>query len=107
MISYSNPVTGMPDPGSIDRSGLVPQLHTMPNGQPVACFYDNHLDMVRIDVTFEAGSAWQDKLLQAGITLRLLTEGTLRSLGCKYANNWFVACVARHLRIAEGVEVDV
>ena len=78
MISYSNPVTGMPDPGSIDRSGLVPQLHTMPNGQPVACFYDNHLDMVRIDVTFEAGSAWQDKLLQAGITLRLLTEGTLR-----------------------------
>ncbi len=76
MISTTNPVGGMPDPRCIDCSGLLPQIHLMPNGQPVACFYDNHLDMVRIDVSFEAGTALQDKLLQAGTTLRLIVEGT-------------------------------
>lgn len=76
MISSSNPVGGMPDPRCIDCSGLMPRIHTMPNGQPVACFYDNHLDMVRIDVSFEAGTALQHKLLQAGVAVRLITEGT-------------------------------
>jgi len=76
MISSTNPVGGMPDPSCIDCSGLLPRMHIMPNGQPVACFYDNHLDMVRIDVSFEAGTALQDKLLLAGTTVRLIVEGT-------------------------------
>ena len=58
----------------IDRSGLVPQKHVMPNGKVLAFFPDNNTELVKIDFCFPAGAAYQSKLLQAAATNSLLCE---------------------------------
>ena len=65
-------------PIEIDRSGLVPQLYNMTNGRPLYLFYDSHIDIVRIDFIFDAGTALQCKFLQTASAIQLLTEGTSR-----------------------------
>ena len=62
---------------TIDRSGLTPQTYTLSNGQTLHLFPDTALEIVKIDVTFEAGPYYQSKKLVAVTTNKLLTEGTL------------------------------
>lgn len=58
------------------RQGLEAQRHKLPGGGDVFYFVDNHIDIVKIDFIFPAGSALQEKKLQASSTIRLITEGT-------------------------------
>ncbi|MBP5515981.1 MAG: insulinase family protein [Bacteroidales bacterium] len=76
MVSDKNPVSEALAPSDIDRSGLKPEKYMMKNGQPIYYFVDNHFDLIRIDIVFEAGSAKQSKKLQAFMATKLLTEGT-------------------------------
>ncbi|MCR4828964.1 MAG: insulinase family protein [Bacteroidales bacterium] len=78
MISTTNPIAGSLNPATINREALTPQCYSMSNGQPLYYFVDNHIDLLKIDVTFEAGTAMQPKLLVANSTLQLLTEGTMQ-----------------------------
>ena len=61
---------------SISREGLEPLRHKLPGGGEAFYFVDNHIDIVKIDFIFPAGSAFQEKKLQASSTIRLITEGT-------------------------------
>ena len=61
---------------SISRDGLSPLSHELPGGGSIRYFFDNHIDIVKIDIIFPAGSAVQDKRLQASTAIRLITEGT-------------------------------
>lgn len=63
-------------PADIDRSGLTPCNYTTECGKTLHLFRDSHLDMVKIDFSFQAGSALQHKKLQASATLNMLVEGT-------------------------------
>lgn len=63
---------------TIDRTSLIPQQAVLSNGQPVALFYDKAINILRIDVTFEAGTAYQHKKLVSGLTNSLISEGTRR-----------------------------
>ncbi|MBQ7062573.1 MAG: insulinase family protein [Bacteroidales bacterium] len=65
-------------PNDIDRRGLVPEEYRMRNGRVLYYFPDAHINLVKIDLMFEAGSAWQQCLLQSAATLQLLGEGTSR-----------------------------
>ena len=70
---------------TIDRSGLSPLTHTLSNGQPLHLFQDTAIEIVKIDITFEAGPCYQDKKLVAVTTNKLLTEGTLRHSAAEIA----------------------
>lgn len=61
---------------NIDRGGLVPQEYLMSNGKTISYFHDSHIDIVKIDLIFNAGAALQQKKLQAASAVRLITEGT-------------------------------
>lgn len=63
-------------PGDIDRSGLEPRVYTMRNGRKLYYFEDKHINLIKIDFLFEAGSALQEQLLQSSVALQLLGEGT-------------------------------
>ncbi|MBP5548568.1 MAG: insulinase family protein [Bacteroidales bacterium] len=63
---------------SIDRDGLVPLQYTMPNGNILYYFPDSHIDIVKIDILFNAGTVMQDKLMQSAASIQLITEGTSR-----------------------------
>ena len=76
MISLVNPISDTLHPRDISRQGLVPQRYTMHNGQPLYYFTDTHIDLVRFDIVFEAGTAIQHKKLQAMAAIHLITEGT-------------------------------
>lgn len=76
MLSYNNPVEGRLTPNDIDRGGLLPQKHLMPNGKPIFFFPDNSIELVRFDFVFEAGTALQQKKLQSAAAIMLLTAGT-------------------------------
>lgn len=86
MISASNPVSGSLDPAKISLQGLRPLQYQLPNGQPIFYFVDNHIDLLRLDFTFEAGMAFQTKRLVANAALRLLTEGTSRHSASEVAD---------------------
>ena len=60
----------------IDRRGLEPQTVTMPGNGKLELFYDNHIELVKIDFAFEAGTAYQNKKLQAVAALNLLVDGS-------------------------------
>ncbi len=65
-------------PADIDRSGLEPQSYQMKNGQTLYYFVDNHIDLIRFDVVFEAGTSLQHKKMQSAAAIRLISEGTQR-----------------------------
>ena len=65
-------------PGDIDREGLSPLRHTMTNGKTLFLFPDNHIEIVKLDFVFEAGSALQDKKIQSLAAVKMLTSGTSR-----------------------------
>ena len=58
----------------IDRSGLVPQQHVMPNGKILTLFPDSNTELVKIDFCFPAGTACQTKFFQAAATNAMLGE---------------------------------
>lgn len=78
MIASTNPVSDTLRPSDIDRSGLKPHCHLMRNGQPIYYFVDDHLDLIRVDMVFEAGYAVQRKKMQALGAIQLISEGTRR-----------------------------
>ena len=63
---------------TISREGLEPLQHKLPMGGVINYFVDTHVDIVKIDFIFPAGSAVQEKLLQASTTMRLIMEGTAK-----------------------------
>ena len=65
-------------PAEIDRSGLEPQKYTMQNGQQLYFFVDNHINLVRLDIIFDAGTVFQNKKFQSAAAINLVTEGTTR-----------------------------
>lgn len=76
MKSSINPVRGRLSPKDIDRSGLAPQRHIMPNGKSIYLFADNSSDLVKLDFIFEAGTALQQKKMQSASAIELLSAGT-------------------------------
>lgn len=60
----------------VSREGLEPLHHFLPGGGMVNYFVDKHIDIVKIDFIFPAGTLYQEKPLQASTAIRLLTEGT-------------------------------
>ena len=55
---------------------LVPQTHTLPNGNTLRYFPNSALGLVRLDITLEAGSRYQQWKSQAYIANRLFGEAT-------------------------------
>ena len=76
MISSENPVREQLKPGDIDRRPLVPGCFVMRNGQTIAYFADNNVELLKVDFVFEAGTALQEKKLQAASAINLVTEGS-------------------------------
>ena len=60
----------------IDIRGLEPRTFTMPRGGRLELFHDDHIELVKIDFAFEAGTAYQDKKFQAVAALNLLVDGS-------------------------------
>lgn len=60
----------------IDIRGLEPRTFTMPRGGRLELFNDDHIELVKIDFAFEAGTAYQDKKFQAVAALNLLVDGS-------------------------------
>ncbi len=63
-------------PSKIDRSGLQPQVFRMQSGQPLYLFPDSNTELLRLDFTFPAGSAYQNKYLQSAAANSLFSEAT-------------------------------
>lgn len=61
-----------------DLSRLSPTTHRLSNGNSLYLFPSNALDLLKIDITFEAGAAYQPQFLCAATANTLLTEGTKR-----------------------------
>lgn len=66
------------NPDKIDHSTLAPRVRRLSNGKPVYLFAGDSAELVKLDLTFEAGTAYQPKKLVAGTANQLFTEGTLR-----------------------------
>lgn len=56
---------------------LVPQQHQMPNGNIVYYFSNPNLELVKLDFTFESGSAYQQLISQAHAANQLFGEATV------------------------------
>ncbi|MDY5968555.1 MAG: hypothetical protein SPJ13_00845, partial [Bacteroidales bacterium] len=61
----------MLDINAIDLSGLAPERR-----DGISLFPDPNLEILKIDLYFDAGAAYQPKLLVAGAANALFTEGT-------------------------------
>lgn len=62
-----------------------PQKQTLSNGAPVFSFDVSEQDFIKIELNFDAGSAVASKALVAGITNKLLTEGTKKHSAAEIA----------------------
>ena len=60
----------------IDRAPLVPATHPLPNGNTLFYFPNANIDLVKLDFTFEAGSAYQQLRSQAHAANQLFGEAT-------------------------------
>ena len=60
----------------INRTGLIPRFFRMRAGGDIRYFVDTHIEIIKIDFIFNAGTAKQAKKLQASTAIHLLTEGT-------------------------------
>lgn len=60
----------------INRNNLIPRFFKMRAGSDIRFFVDTHIEIIKIDFIFNAGTASQEKKLQASAAIRLLTEGT-------------------------------
>lgn len=59
-----------------DYDKLRPRTRRLANGIPLYTFPDSHIDLVRLEFIFEAGSYYQQKIMQAGASCYLLGTGT-------------------------------
>jgi predicted Zn-dependent peptidase len=67
----------MPRPGTISQINLTnPETILLPNNMEASIIRAGKEPITRVDVVFEAGSAYQNKKLVAGSTNNLLKEGT-------------------------------
>lgn len=55
---------------------LIPTEYPLRNGNVLRCFRSESIELVKVDFSFEAGSAYQSKLLQSATTCSLIGEGT-------------------------------
>jgi predicted Zn-dependent peptidase len=76
MISKENPNSQPLNIDYVDCSGLMPKTYTLTNGNAVHFFPEDGLGLLKVDFTFEAGSAYQPKLLVAAATNQLFSHGT-------------------------------
>lgn len=76
MISKENQVPKPLDMDQVDCSGLCPQLFALAGGKTLQLFPDAALELMKVDFTFEAGTAYQPKLLVAAAANNLFTQGT-------------------------------
>ncbi len=60
----------------INRDGLIPHKYQMKNGCEVSYFPDSHINLLKLDFIFEAGSALQEKKFQATTAIQLIADGT-------------------------------
>lgn len=61
---------------NIDIESLKPQTTTLSNGQTLFLFPDPSLEIIKLDFGFEAGSAYQERMLVSGFANSLISEGT-------------------------------
>ncbi len=78
MISYTNPVKGALSPADIDRTPLAPRHYALRNSKVVHCFADSHIELMKLDFVFKAGTALQTKKMQALAAINLMANGTRR-----------------------------
>ena len=55
---------------------LLPQTHILPNMRPLHCFPNNALELVKFDITLEAGSRYQPCKCLSHAANRLFGEAT-------------------------------
>jgi predicted Zn-dependent peptidase len=63
-----------------------PQEQKLSNGVSVFSFDVSEQDFIKIELNFDAGSAYTNKALVAGVTNKLLTEGTKKHTANEIAN---------------------
>lgn len=64
------------EPADIDRSGLVPRRYELQQGGKIEYFPDRHTVIVRIDIVFNGGYAYQGKKFLCASAIELITSGT-------------------------------
>lgn len=64
-----------------------PEIHLLSNGIPVHILEAGDQEIIRLDIVFQAGSRYQNKIFQAGTTNSLLTEGTTKKTAREIADN--------------------
>ena len=74
------------DIGSIELTGLEPEVRSLRNGRNVYLFADANTELVRMDFVFEAGAVYQPQLLVSAVANSLFTEGTLHHTAVQIAD---------------------
>ena len=85
-IRTQNPVTSQLSAKDIDITALRPQKHTLRNGIPIDVFTSDAVEIMRLDIVFEAGKAYADNTLAAIAAMALVTEGTTKHTAQDFAN---------------------
>jgi len=57
---------------------IQPESHSLDNGIPVHLFRNSTHSLIKFEIVFKAGSAYQQQLLSAANTNRMLREGSIR-----------------------------
>ena len=81
-----NPVSSQISAKDIDIEALRPSTHYLKNGIPLDVFTSNAVEIMRLDVVFEAGKAYTDNPLTAIAAMALVTEGTTEHTAKEIAN---------------------
>ena len=72
-------------PSDDDLKALVPQRVSLSNGNPLYLFHSNSVDILKLDFIFNAGGAYQPKMLCAGAVRDMLLEASQRNPSQKVA----------------------
>ena len=81
-----NPVSSQISAKDIDIEALRPTTHSLNNGIPLDVFNSDAVEIMRLDVVFEAGKAYTDNPLTAIAAMALVTEGTTEHTAKEIAN---------------------
>lgn len=81
-----NPVSSQISAKGIDIEALRPATHSLKNGIPLDVFTSNAVEIMRMDLVFEAGKAYTDNPLTAIAAMALVTEGTTEHSAKEIAN---------------------
>ena len=82
-------------PSDDDLKALVPQRVSLSNGNPLYLFHSNSVDILKLDFIFNAGGAYQPKMLCAGAVRDMLLEASERNPSQKVAE--YIAAICHPL----------